>query len=303
MFNDITLNVKIEYIKVFVMVAKYNNITKVAKSLHYTQPMISKIISTLELELGIILFLRTKNGLVLTPAGKLLYERWDNLFMDVAIDIFDAQLVQQNKRNSLKIGFIDLINQNKKITSLLNRFLNLNSDLFLDVELFSYNALLEHLNNRYLDLIFISQQDYIYDPDDELSWTALSNNCLTIYYNKNNPLEYKKNLQISDLSSQNFIVLSPSTYCNYLEFLTELTKENGFIPRISCYTSTISAIQINIELGNGIALLSGDYDITSPNVCACPLQEFPCKLIAVWRKDNEKKVLQQLLDMLIQSII
>lgn len=299
MFNDINLNVRIEHIKVFIMVAKYNSITKAASMLHYTQPMISKIISTIELELEIILFLRSKNGLILTPAGKLLYDRWGNLYMNVAIDIFDARLAQQNKRNNLTIGFVDFLKRDENIVSKLHSFINQNSDLFLDIELFTYNTLLDNLNNRYLDIIFLSQQDYFYEMDDELSWTTIKDNFLTVYYNKNSSLRLKESLEIADLSSENFIALSPSTYNNYIEYLTKLTNKNGFIPRISCYTSTISAIQINIELGNGIALLSSDYNITSSNVCSYPLKEIPCNLIAVWRKDNDKKVLQELLDLFI----
>ncbi len=57
---------QIEY---FLEVAKSLNFTKAAKSLHVSQPALSKQIANLERDLEVLLFFRTNKAVSLTPAG------------------------------------------------------------------------------------------------------------------------------------------------------------------------------------------------------------------------------------------
>lgn len=49
--------------------AKYNSINEASKNLYISQPTLSKSISSLEKELGITIFSRTRNGITLTSGG------------------------------------------------------------------------------------------------------------------------------------------------------------------------------------------------------------------------------------------
>lgn len=53
------------------MVAELQNFTKAAQALSMTQPAVSHHIKQLEEELGAPLFIRGKNGLLLTPQGEI----------------------------------------------------------------------------------------------------------------------------------------------------------------------------------------------------------------------------------------
>lgn len=58
-------------LELFIKVAEYGSITKVAKTFYITQPAVSNALAKLEDELGIKLFFRDKrNGLILTDVGK-----------------------------------------------------------------------------------------------------------------------------------------------------------------------------------------------------------------------------------------
>lgn len=59
----------------FEAVSRLKSFTKAAKELHVSQPSITTSIKKLENELGIQLFLRAQNEIILTEAGKLLRER------------------------------------------------------------------------------------------------------------------------------------------------------------------------------------------------------------------------------------
>ena len=67
------MSVSLEYYKIFYYVARYKNITAAAKALFLSQPTVSHYIRGLEEELGVPLFVRSKNGVVLTPEAELLF--------------------------------------------------------------------------------------------------------------------------------------------------------------------------------------------------------------------------------------
>ena len=68
------------YMKVFYTVAKHQNISAAAKELDVTQPAVSRIISNIEKEYDTSLFVRSKNGVMLTREGNRLYESIKNPF-------------------------------------------------------------------------------------------------------------------------------------------------------------------------------------------------------------------------------
>ncbi len=68
------MNISYEYYKVFYQVAKCKSISAAAAVLHKGQPNLTKLIATLEGQLGCRLFLRSTKGVQLTPEGKKLYE-------------------------------------------------------------------------------------------------------------------------------------------------------------------------------------------------------------------------------------
>lgn len=58
-----------------VTVAEVGSVTRAARLLHLVQPAVTRQIRTLEEELGVPLFERTRQGMVLTPAGEVMVER------------------------------------------------------------------------------------------------------------------------------------------------------------------------------------------------------------------------------------
>ena len=63
----------------FLAVAREENITRAAESLHLTQPTLSRQIAQLEDELGVKLFLRSNHNIALTESGMILKRRAQEL--------------------------------------------------------------------------------------------------------------------------------------------------------------------------------------------------------------------------------
>ncbi len=58
----------------FVTAADFGSTNRAAEALYTSQPNVSKVIASLEKDLGVALFLRTSRGLQLTPQGRKLYQ-------------------------------------------------------------------------------------------------------------------------------------------------------------------------------------------------------------------------------------
>lgn len=66
--------IEFKHLQYFVACAELCSFSKAADKLYTTQPNVSKVIKTLEEELGFELFARQKRGILLTEKGALVYE-------------------------------------------------------------------------------------------------------------------------------------------------------------------------------------------------------------------------------------
>lgn len=68
------MNISYDYYRIFYHVAKCKNFTQAAKRLLNSQPNVTRAIKNLEVALGCVLFVRSRQGVTLTPEGEKLYE-------------------------------------------------------------------------------------------------------------------------------------------------------------------------------------------------------------------------------------
>ena len=65
---------QLQQLEYFIAIADAGSLNKAAEKLYLTQPSLSKAIANLEAELGIHVFVRSKNGVQMTEEGRKLYE-------------------------------------------------------------------------------------------------------------------------------------------------------------------------------------------------------------------------------------
>lgn len=69
------MNINFELYKVFYYVAKNSSISRAANEMMISQPAISKSIKTLEAQVGTPLFIRKRDGVILSEAGETIYNK------------------------------------------------------------------------------------------------------------------------------------------------------------------------------------------------------------------------------------
>jgi DNA-binding transcriptional LysR family regulator len=61
----------LQQLRVFLKVAELEHITRASEDLGFSQPAVTKVVQSLEQEVGLELIKRRKKGVALTPAGRL----------------------------------------------------------------------------------------------------------------------------------------------------------------------------------------------------------------------------------------
>lgn len=89
-------------LKYIIAIAEEQNITRAAERLFVSQSTLSLYLRRLEKELGLPLFERTKNRMVITPAGKLYVDTARKL-LDMEKELYDT-LQHTQKKKTLNIG-------------------------------------------------------------------------------------------------------------------------------------------------------------------------------------------------------
>lgn len=99
----------IRQLQYFMEVARLQSFTKAAESLYITQPSISKTIRNIEEELGVTLFDRSGKKVVLTDAGRIIYEQAQPIvksFQSLSSELGDLKNL---KKGHIRLGLPPMV--------------------------------------------------------------------------------------------------------------------------------------------------------------------------------------------------
>ena len=104
------MNSNWDYYKIFYFVGKHGSFTQAARFLHNNQPNITRVINTLESELGCRLFVRSKKGVTLTPEGAKLFSHIESAYhhIEKGEDEITSDRLLENGSVSVSISEIAL---------------------------------------------------------------------------------------------------------------------------------------------------------------------------------------------------
>lgn len=295
------MNIKINQIQIFLTAVDCGSFSGAAEALHVTQPMVSKTIQALEKELGIILFIRSKGKLRLTPAGRECYNRWSAVLKDLEASIGYAHSVQEGSSKRLHIGA---------------GIVGMSSDDFLDkvkafkdkysvnivVECHPMTQLIAGLMDEAYDAILASHHLIDNIESKGLKYRTITKSNLAVFIPWENPLSNKESISFSDLKKEAFIVFSAETDPHYMELINKLSKEAGFKPKIACYIPDEGSFEVNLKLNNGIALIDSQVVLNDNVARKYDLENMRNDLLLVWKETNASLSLDHLLRFLDKEV-
>ena len=208
--------INLELYKIFVFVAKEENITKASEKLNISQPAVTKHIKNLEEQLGITLFKRNKYGMELTKKGK---ELFDEIEQPITT-IFNAERKFTSSRNINLGSHVTMLS--RMFGKCIAEYYNINPNSQIEVTNETFNDMLNMLENQKLDIVLSKKVDE------------------SVY--NTNKIEFIKLGLLHDI----FVINTNSKYKDKIFTKEQLAKEKIYAPKKTSITSINLMKELNL---------------------------------------------------------
>jgi DNA-binding transcriptional LysR family regulator len=243
---------ELRHLKYFVAVAEESGFRRAAERLHMEQPSLSRQIRQLEEELDVELFLRSKQGVSLTEAGRAFL---DETRLTLAQAERSAQVAKQFngvEQKKLTIGFSICI-----FDRLLSHAIQTFREKFPEVEI----VLKEMHTIPQIEALLCAEIDvgFVYLPVDrpEILTKVVLRELLMVALPQDHPLVSLPAIPMASLANEPIIICPRATKPDYYDRIVALCQQAGFQPKIVQEATPPEVAVSLVEAGVGISLLAG----------------------------------------------
>lgn len=256
----------INQMRYFQATCNYNNISKAATLYQVSQPAISNAIKELETELGVRLFVRNNNRLMMTDDARFLLKNINNILNQ--IDELETLMKDKGeKQKSITIGVPPMIGS-FLFPKLVNGFLKLDPSVQFSITETGSLKVLNLLETNQIDLGLIT---YDKDMEKKFSYVALLDTEFVFAVNKNHHFANKKTISFKDLDKQQIILYSKGSFQN--RKIMQKIEETKIEPIVFLNSSQLATILQFLDYSNIGAFLHKEIVESYPNLVGIRFDE------------------------------
>lgn len=233
----------------FVTLAELKNFTRTAEKLLMSQPSVSLHIKNLENEFQTKLFHRSPKFLQITPSGELLLERAIQMIKIYENTKKDILELNNSIRGELKIGASFTIGE-YILPYLLCDLQEDYPELELEVIIGNTEEIVQLVRTFQVDIGLIEGQT----NEKELMVYPFLQDELFVVASNNHPLSCKKEVSISELQNQSWILRENGSGTG--DYLKHVISSNGLKVKSLLKISSNQGIKESVINGMGLSLLS-----------------------------------------------
>jgi len=277
-------------IKYFITAASCLNFSKAADQLYITQPALSRQINSIEKELNIQLFIRIGHELRLTPAAKLLYREFLQLYERYEDSVERANTIQHGVTGKLSIGVLDGIRIDDIFPNLLKAFSSEYPEVEIDLSYQDMSNLISNLYEGILDMAFSPQHEV--EKHTYLDYKKIADSKSFLAMHESHPLADKKYIRFAELEDETFIILKPNISEIGHTLIMDEFKKHGFRPNI-VYSPSMFTSFLYIQAALGITMFdSRSIFRNAPGIRFVDTDQFGHPDVTVaWHVDNTNEAL------------
>lgn len=268
-------------ISYFLEAAKCLNLTKVAARFYVSQPAVSKQIADLEKELGCQLFTRTKSRIILTDAGKLFEEFFENFNSKLIECKTLAQQFDSGNRKFIRVGILEGWNTRLFLSERVMSFRQNHPEVDFILESRGFKSLIYALSTNKLDIV-VDPNKVELDSQAYDAKVIASLSRVLLYPNQPKYLDHPRN-SLYDFKDENFIVISDDEVASSIQAVTSCCKAHGFEPKIHL-APNISSMIAGVQSGMGVAVADEWTGTTHTDLKYIRIDEEPHVVRLAWRK-------------------
>lgn len=298
----------IDNLKIFVEVAKVENFTEVANQNNMTNRGVSKIVSNLEDELGLKLFIRDSNKIYLNANGQYFLQKAQTIINNYNHILIEVGQFKLNNNTSLNIGYFSPYEG-----SLLFEVAKTYKKLHPNINIYTFNLAIEDLIKRVqygvIDLCLVidfgKPSNVNYDCK-QVKEIDLFTEELVVGVSYLNHLNNLNKVSLNDIIDENiyYYVCDSSTYIE--------DKYRSIDPMLSNFNkiynqTSFENMLMNVSLNNGITFLSRRFSKLIAkdelSILTKPLENMPNMKVTLKLLVNKSKLLNPHVNNFINDII
>lgn len=270
-------------LETFISVADNQSFTKASIELFITQSSVSKIIKSLEEEVGGPLFYRSPD-IRLTDVGMELYKHSVDVIalMDRIPD--ELENLTELKKGSIRIGIPPLICSNF-FPAIIGRFKEKYPGIKITLVELELKSIEEEINAGNLDIAIVCSAPY---SDESFEVHKILGSQLQVGIHKSHPLVDSYEISLEDLAKESFVLFNKEF--SIYDTIINSCYQYGFEPDVVCNSSQKDFIVEMVASKMGITLLPeiSTKRIRHPDIKFIPLiePEININLMLLWKKNR-----------------
>ncbi|HWK23982.1 MAG TPA: LysR substrate-binding domain-containing protein [Ureibacillus sp.] len=243
----------------FVLVAKYENMSRAADILHITQPALSKSISLLEENLGVSLFDRNGRSIKLNRYGQFFLERAELMLKEYEMAKEDLLNLVSPGQGVVSIGFMHTLGL-EVIPQLMAAVQKDYPKMKIHLTQSNSSSILNKLEIGELDLCLISSLD----TNKDLVWEKLWEEELFLIVPENHRLSNRKEVTVKDFANEPFISIKKGNTLR--KSVDDLFNQEGFHLNVAFEGEEVHTITGLVESGLGVSLIPNIKGLEQYNI-------------------------------------
>ena len=246
-YTEKNMNISYDHYRIFYYVAKYRSITQAATILLSNQPNVTRTIKNLEKELDCVLFVRSRQGVQLTPEGEKLFEHIRIAFEHIEAGEEEIALKKTMQRGIITIGASELA-LHCLLLPILKEYRQLYPGVRIRVSNYSTPQALNALKNGLVDISVVTTP---LDLSDSMKSTPIKSIQEVAICGSAFSFLVENQLTLSELAEYPLICLGEST--KTYEFYSTFFKDNrvAFLPSVEAATADQIMPLVMHDLGIG----------------------------------------------------
>ena len=243
---------RIEHLEIFINAAQTQSFTKTAENMNMSQPAVSLAISSIEKQLGYQLFSRSRRKMILTPAGKSLYNSMKAELDGYRIALSKAKRIAMAEGQTiLRIGLLGMPAEQVIIPRILREYKTLHPTMNFEYYVEKHADLLNKLAAHELDIVLTTSEaipkasGFSHTDLCQIEWCAV--------IPKSTAFAGKQSLKPSDLDGNDLIFLDSSWAPPVMSALQEKLEQECASSRIF-FANNVVAQSMMVLTQQGIAV-------------------------------------------------
>lgn len=283
-------------VRAFLHVAEDLHFGRAAARLFIAQPALSRMIRTLEADVGVALLERSTRRVRLTPAGEAFAAECRLALAHLGRAVNAAQAAAEGGEGRLRVGYMDFA-INGRLPQLLQAFRARHPRVNLDLQYMPTAQQHVALLQGRIDVGFVIGEF----ASPKVANRLVGRDDFVALLPEGHPLAARRQLSVAELAAEPFVVGSDDTFSGFRPLMLSVCHAAGYVPRVVQQASSTTGILGMVAAGVGVTIFSGcTRNLRRSGVVLRPLVDVreTIATYACWVEEGASSVLARFVEML-----